>query len=167
MLLKKKKKEKAEKEAVEKKQAEMQKAIAKKSEEAEMQAVADANLKNNMQKDAEAKKQSRAKKKEKNKAEATAEKVVFDDGKGTIAHRKEMQSLAPGIEIEKQIINTLVTMLNYKERIRADGKDLKRRYFPTVLLNEEKDQAKEYESFKIVIKNQMNASGSKKKMKDV
>ncbi|GKD34798.1 hypothetical protein Tco_1250307 [Tanacetum coccineum] len=54
----------------------MQKAIAKKSEEAEMQAVADAKLKNNMQKDAEAKKQSHAKKKEKNKAEATTEKGV-------------------------------------------------------------------------------------------
>ncbi|GJS17860.1 hypothetical protein Tco_0412332 [Tanacetum coccineum] len=93
--------------------------------------------------------------------------VVFDDGKGTTAHRKEMQSLAPGIEIEKQIIDTLVTVLNYKERIRADGKDLRRRYFPTVLLNEEKDQAKEYESFENVIKNQINASGSKKKMKDV
>ncbi|GJU28434.1 peptidase C48, SUMO/sentrin/Ubl1 [Tanacetum coccineum] len=70
--------------------------------------------------------------------------VVFDDGKGTIAHRKEMQSLAPGIEIEKQIIDTFVT-----------------------LLNEDKDQAKQYESFKNVIKNQMNASESKKKMKDV
>ncbi|GJS38083.1 hypothetical protein Tco_0536465 [Tanacetum coccineum] len=68
--------------------------------------------------------------------------MVFDDGKGTIAHRKEMQSLAPGIEIEKHIIDTL-------------------------LLNEEKDQAKEYESFENVINNQMNASGSKKKMKDV
>ncbi|GKC36353.1 hypothetical protein Tco_1048737 [Tanacetum coccineum] len=43
--------------------------------------------------------------------------MVFDDRKGTIAHRKEMQSLAPGIEIEKHIIDTLVTVLNYKERI--------------------------------------------------
>ncbi|GKB93259.1 peptidase C48, SUMO/sentrin/Ubl1 [Tanacetum coccineum] len=95
--------------------------------------------------------------------------VVFDDGKGTIAHRKEMQSLAPGIEIEKQIIDTFVTVLNYEERIRTDGKDLRRRYFPTdaVLLNEDKDQAKQYESFENVIKNQMNASESKKKMKDV
>ncbi|GJQ94811.1 hypothetical protein Tco_0005950 [Tanacetum coccineum] len=41
--------------------------------------------------------------------------VVFDDGKGTIAHRKEMQSLAPGIEIEKHIIDTFVTVLNYEE----------------------------------------------------
>ncbi|GJW27087.1 uncharacterized mitochondrial protein-like protein [Tanacetum coccineum] len=95
--------------------------------------------------------------------------VVFDDGKGTIAHRKDMQSLAPGIEIEKQIIDTFVTVLNYEERIRTDGKDLRRRYFPTdaVLLNEDKDQAKQYESFENVIKNQMNASESKKKMKDV
>ncbi|GJW00066.1 hypothetical protein Tco_1555317, partial [Tanacetum coccineum] len=95
--------------------------------------------------------------------------VVFDDGKGTIAYRKEMQSLAPGIEIEKQIIDTFVTVLNYEERIRTDGKDLRRRYFPTdaVLLNEDKDQAKQYESFENVIKNQMNASESKKKMKDV
>ncbi|GJX16516.1 hypothetical protein Tco_0217348 [Tanacetum coccineum] len=95
--------------------------------------------------------------------------VVFDDGKVAIAHRKEMQSLAPGIEIEKQIIDTFVTVLNYEERIRTDGKDLRRRYFPTdaVLLNEDKDQAKQYESFENVIKNQMNASESKKKMKDV
>nr|GEW76456.1 ulp1 protease family, C-terminal catalytic domain-containing protein [Tanacetum cinerariifolium] len=57
--------------------------------------------------------------------------VVFDDGKGTIAQRKEMQSLAPGIEIEKQIIDTLVTVLNYEERIRTEGKDFRRRYFPT------------------------------------
>ncbi|GKB55855.1 hypothetical protein Tco_0912041 [Tanacetum coccineum] len=95
--------------------------------------------------------------------------VVFDDGKGTIAHRKEMQSLAPGIEIEKQIIDTLVTVLNYEERIRTDGKDLRRHYFSTdaMLLNEDKDQAKQYEYFENVIKNQMNASESKKKMKDV
>nr|GEV14143.1 hypothetical protein [Tanacetum cinerariifolium] len=52
---------------------------------------------------------------------------------------------------------------------RTDGKDLRRRYFPTdaALLNEDKDQAKKYESFENVIKNQMNASKSKKKMKDV
>ncbi|GJY43445.1 peptidase C48, SUMO/sentrin/Ubl1 [Tanacetum coccineum] len=62
-----------------------------------------------------------------------------------------------------------VKVLNYEERIIADGKDLRRRYFPTnaVLLNEEKDQVKEYESFENLIKNQMNAAGSKKKMKDV
>ncbi|GJS50772.1 peptidase C48, SUMO/sentrin/Ubl1 [Tanacetum coccineum] len=139
-----------------------------------MQADAEAKLKDKMHKDAEEKKQSPSKKKENNKSEPTAEKgdiseVVFDDGKGTIAHRKEMQSLAPGIEIEKQIIDTFVTVLNYEERIRTDGKDLRRRYFPTdaVLLNEDKDQAKQYESFENVIKNQMNASESKKKMKDV
>ncbi|GJY09089.1 hypothetical protein Tco_0377274, partial [Tanacetum coccineum] len=57
--------------------------------------------------------------------------VVFDDEKGEIAHRKEMQSLAPGIEIEKQINDTLVTVLNYEERIRTDGKDLRRHYFST------------------------------------
>ncbi|GJY77403.1 hypothetical protein Tco_0482519, partial [Tanacetum coccineum] len=75
--------------------------------------------------------------------------IVFDDEKGTIAHRKEMQSL--------------------EERIRTDGKDLRRRYFPTdaVFLNEDKDQAKQYESFENVIKNQMNGSELKKKMKDV
>ncbi|GJV61327.1 peptidase C48, SUMO/sentrin/Ubl1 [Tanacetum coccineum] len=80
-----------------------------------------------------------------------------------------MQPLAPGIEIEKQIIDTLVTVLNYEQRIKTDGKDLRRRYCPTdaVLLNEDKDQAKQYETFKNVIKNQMNASESKKKMKDV
>nr|GEX22627.1 hypothetical protein [Tanacetum cinerariifolium] len=100
--------------------------------------------------------------------------VVFNDGKGTIAQRKEMQSLAPGIEIEKQIIDTLVTVLNYEERIRTDGKDFRKRYFPTdavnkykQLLNEDKDQAKKYQSFENVIKNQMNASESKKNMKDV
>nr|GEW85759.1 hypothetical protein [Tanacetum cinerariifolium] len=42
-----------------------------------------------------------------------------------------MSSLAPGIEIEKRIIDTLVTVLNYEEMIRTDGKDLRRRYFPT------------------------------------
>ncbi|GJS22675.1 peptidase C48, SUMO/sentrin/Ubl1 [Tanacetum coccineum] len=95
--------------------------------------------------------------------------VVFDDGKGTIAHRKEMQSLAPGIEIEKQIIDTFVTVLNYEERIRIDGKisESLLSYLMQLLLNEDKDQAKQYESFENVIKNQMNASESKKKMKDV
>nr|GEX38386.1 peptidase C48, SUMO/sentrin/Ubl1 [Tanacetum cinerariifolium] len=102
-------------------------------------------------------------------AAAEANEVVFDDGKGTIAHRKEMQSLAPGIEIEKQIIDTLVTVLNYEGRIRTDEKDLRRRYFPTdaVLLNEDNDQEKKYKSFQNVIKNQRNASELKKKMKDV
>ncbi|GJZ30746.1 hypothetical protein Tco_0575793 [Tanacetum coccineum] len=59
--------------------------------------------------------------------------LVFDDGKGTTITRKDMQSLAPGILIQKE------------------------------LLNEEKD----FDSFENVIKNQMNASESKKKMKDV
>ncbi|GKC65877.1 200 kDa antigen p200 [Tanacetum coccineum] len=164
----KEKKEKAEKEAAENKKAEMRKAAAEKKEQAEIQAAAEAKLKYKMQKDAEEKKQSPSKKKKNNKSEPTAEKgdiseVVFDDGKGTIAHRKEMQSLAPGTETEKQIIDTLVTVLNYEERIRTVGKDLRRRYFPTDAVN----QAKKYESFENVIKNQMNASESKKKMKDV
>nr|GFA44500.1 hypothetical protein [Tanacetum cinerariifolium] len=132
----KEKKEKAEKEAAEKKKAKMQKASAEKKEQAEMQAAAEAN------------------------------EVVFDDGKRTIAHRKEMQSLAPGIEIEKQIIDTLVMVLNYEERIRTNGKDLGRRYFLTDAVAN-KDQAKKYESFENVTKNQMIASESKKKMKDI
>ncbi|GJU91709.1 hypothetical protein Tco_1304132 [Tanacetum coccineum] len=73
--------------------------------------------------------------------------VVFDDGKGTIGHRKEMW-------------------------IKSGGKDIRRHYFPTdvvipELSNEEKDEAKEYESFEKIIKNQMNTAESKKNMKDV
>ncbi|GJY04552.1 peptidase C48, SUMO/sentrin/Ubl1 [Tanacetum coccineum] len=98
--------------------------------------------------------------------------VVFDDGKGTIANRKEIQSLATGITIQKQIIDTFVTVLNYEEMIRSGGKDKRRHYFPTNdvtahLLNKEKDEAKEYVSFENMINNQMNTSESKKKMKDV
>ncbi|GJW34542.1 reverse transcriptase domain-containing protein [Tanacetum coccineum] len=99
-------------------------------------------------------------------------KVVFDDGKGPIANRKEMQSLATGITIQKQIIDTFVTVLSYEERIRSGGKDKRIHYFPTNdvvthLLNKEKDEAKEYVSFENMINNQMNTSESKKKMKDV
>nr|GEU99075.1 hypothetical protein [Tanacetum cinerariifolium] len=112
-------KEKAEKEVA--KEAEREKIEAAKKNK--MQAAVEEKLKDKMQKDAEEKKQSPSKKKK--------NEMVFDDGKGTIAQRKEMQSLAPGIEIEKQIIDTLVTVLNYKERIRTDGKDFKRRYFST------------------------------------
>nr|GEW91527.1 peptidase C48, SUMO/sentrin/Ubl1 [Tanacetum cinerariifolium] len=56
-----------------------------------------------------------------------------------------------------------------ERRIRTDGKDLRMCYFPTdaVLLNEDNDQEKKYESFQNVIKNQRNASELKKKMKDV
>ncbi|GJR43686.1 200 kDa antigen p200 [Tanacetum coccineum] len=146
----KEKKEKAEKEAAEKKKAEMRKAAAEKKEQAEIQAAAEAKLKDKMQKDAEEKKQSPSKKKKNNKSEPTAEKGV-DVSEATT------------------IIDTFVTVLNYEEKSRTDGKDLRRRYFPTdaVLLNEDKDQAKQYESFENVIKNQMNASESKKKMKDV
>ncbi|GJR47257.1 peptidase C48, SUMO/sentrin/Ubl1 [Tanacetum coccineum] len=98
--------------------------------------------------------------------------VVFNDDKGTIANRKEIQSLATGITIQKQIIDTFVTVLNYEERIRSGGKDKRRHYFPTNvvtahLLNKEKDEAKEYVSFENMINNQMNTSESKKKMKDV
>ncbi|GKC69694.1 hypothetical protein Tco_1115577 [Tanacetum coccineum] len=83
--------------------------------------------------------------------------VVFDDGKGTISNRKEIQSLATGITIQKQIIETFVTMLNYEERIRSGGKDKRKHYFPTNvvtahLLNKEKDEAKEYVSFENMIK---------------
>ncbi|GJR02403.1 peptidase C48, SUMO/sentrin/Ubl1 [Tanacetum coccineum] len=98
--------------------------------------------------------------------------VVFDDGKGTIANRKEIQSLVTGIMIQKQIIDTFVTVLNYEKRIRSGGKDKRKHYFPTNvvtahLLNKEKDEAKEYVSFKNMINNQMNTPESKKKMKDV
>ncbi|GKD69534.1 peptidase C48, SUMO/sentrin/Ubl1, partial [Tanacetum coccineum] len=98
--------------------------------------------------------------------------VVFDDGKGTIANRKEIQSLATGITIQKQIIDTFVTVLNYEERIRSGGKDKRRHYFPTNvvtthLLNKEKDKAKKYVSFENMINNQINTSESKKEMKDV
>ncbi|GKE47371.1 hypothetical protein Tco_1478629 [Tanacetum coccineum] len=95
--------------------------------------------------------------------------VVFDAGKGTIAKRKEMQSLAPGLMIQKQIIETFVTVLNYEDRIKIGGNDIRRHYFPTNarMPNEEKDEAKDYEIFEKIIKNQMNASETKKKMKDV
>ncbi|GJX42031.1 peptidase C48, SUMO/sentrin/Ubl1 [Tanacetum coccineum] len=98
--------------------------------------------------------------------------VVFDDGKGTIANRKEIQSLTTRITIHKQIIDTFVTELNYEEMIRSGVKDKRRHYFPTNvvtahLLNKEKDEAKEYVSFENMINNQMNTSESKKKMKDV
>nr|GEY02057.1 hypothetical protein [Tanacetum cinerariifolium] len=157
----KEKKEKAEKEAAEKKKAEMQKAATEKKEQAEIQAAAEAKFKDKMHKDAEEKKQSLSKKKEKINLNRLLKKattvpksfeslkvqqkmfekgeVVFDDGKGTLAHKKEMQSLAPGIEIEKQIIDTLVTVLNYKERIRTDGKNLRRRYFPSDSVKKMKD----------------------------
>ncbi|GJR55515.1 peptidase C48, SUMO/sentrin/Ubl1 [Tanacetum coccineum] len=98
--------------------------------------------------------------------------VVFDDGKGIVAHKKGMQSLTPGIMIQKEVIDTFVTLLNYEERIRTAGKDMRRHYFPTnavipQLLNEDKDEVKEYESFENMMKNQMNTSESRKKMKDV
>nr|GEV82278.1 hypothetical protein [Tanacetum cinerariifolium] len=97
--------------------------------------------------------------------------VVFDDDKGTIAYTKEMQSLATGITIQKQIIDTFVTVLNYKESIISGGKDKRKHYFPIDvvtghLLYKEKDEAKEFVSFENIINNQMNTSESKKKMKD-
>ncbi|GJX22883.1 hypothetical protein Tco_0227328 [Tanacetum coccineum] len=58
-------------------------------------------------------------------------KVVFDDGKGTVAHKNDMQSLAPGIMIQKEVIDTFVMVLNYKERIKTARKDMRRHYFPT------------------------------------
>ncbi|GJZ75152.1 hypothetical protein Tco_0639617 [Tanacetum coccineum] len=58
-------------------------------------------------------------------------KVVFDDGKGTVAHINDMQSLAPGIMIQKEVIDTFVMVLNYEERIKTARKDMRRHYFPT------------------------------------
>ncbi|GJY61407.1 hypothetical protein Tco_0462064 [Tanacetum coccineum] len=74
--------------------------------------------------------------------------VVFDDGKGTIANRSDMQSLATGITVQKQTIDTFVIVLNYEERIRSGGKDKMRHYFlanvvTAHLLNKEKDEAKD------------------------
>ncbi|GKB01834.1 hypothetical protein Tco_0829878 [Tanacetum coccineum] len=71
---------------------------------------------------------------------AMIREVVFDDVKGTIANRKEIQS---------------------------GGKDKRRHYFPTNvvtahLLNKEKDEAKEYVSFENMINNKMNTLKSKK-----
>nr|GEY28316.1 hypothetical protein [Tanacetum cinerariifolium] len=74
-----------------------------------------------------------------------------------------MQSLATGVTIQKQTINTFVTVLNYEERIRSSGEDERRHYFPTDAV----DEAKEYVSFENMINNQLNTSQSKKKMKDV
>ncbi|GJR12654.1 hypothetical protein Tco_0795306 [Tanacetum coccineum] len=62
-----------------------------------------------------------------------------------------------------------------QRKVRSGGKDTRRHYFHTntvikwipQLLNEEKDEAKEYESFKNIMKNQMNTSKSKKNMKDI
>nr|GEV74957.1 zf-CCHC domain-containing protein/UBN2 domain-containing protein [Tanacetum cinerariifolium] len=83
-----------------------------------------------------------------------------------------MQSLATGVTIQKQIINTFITVLNYEEMIRSDRKDKRRHYFPTDvvvrhMLNKEKEEAKEYVSFENMINNQINTPESKKKMKDV
>nr|GEU91868.1 ulp1 protease family, C-terminal catalytic domain-containing protein [Tanacetum cinerariifolium] len=170
-----KNKEKAEKLAVAKKKEQAEKlAAAKKKEEDEKITVANkeqakklAAIKNKE----EAKKLAATKKEQDEKLAATKNKVVFDDGKGTIANIKEMQSLATGVTIQKQIINTFVTVLNYEERIIYGGKDKRRHYFPTDavlrhLLNKKKDEAKEYVSFENMINNQMNTSESKKKMKD-
>ncbi|GKB57168.1 peptidase C48, SUMO/sentrin/Ubl1 [Tanacetum coccineum] len=168
-------KEKAEKEAASKKKEEDKKKAAAEKEKTEKKVAA---KKEKAEKKVVAKEKEEAEKKKslkevaQKKDAATAQIVVFDDGKGIIANRKEMQSLATGIMIQKQIINTFVTVLNYEERIRSGGKDKRRHYFPidamtAHLLKKENDEAKEYVSFENMINNQMNTSESKKKMKDV
>ncbi|GJU98896.1 hypothetical protein Tco_1328167 [Tanacetum coccineum] len=160
-----KKKEEAKKLAATKKKQAKKLAATKKKEEAEKKAAAEKEkaekeVASKNDKKQLKKKASDEKKKEKTEKKAGAEKEETE--------KKKSLKEAP----EKKDAGTAQTVLNYEERIRSGGKDKRRHYFPTNyvtanLMNKEKDEAKEYVSFKNMINNQMNTSESKKKMKDV
>ncbi|GKA24615.1 hypothetical protein Tco_0710648 [Tanacetum coccineum] len=115
-------KEKSEKEAAKTESAEKKKKVEKERKTKEAKQALDLIK----EKEEKAKKE----KEEKENAKKESVEVVFDAGKGTIAKRKEMQSLAPGLMIQKQIIETFVTVLNYEDRIKIGGNDMRRHYIP-------------------------------------
>ncbi|GJV40798.1 hypothetical protein Tco_1419238 [Tanacetum coccineum] len=145
-----------------------------------------------MQKAPDAKKKSPTKKKEAtskiNEAKAAAEKGNEDLEAATVSKtfespKVQQKMFGKGQENkldEEEILSarSIFCMqgdisVKLQRKVRSGGKDMRRHYFHTnavikwipQLFNEEKDEAKEYESFKNIMKNQMNTSKSKKKMK--
>nr|GFB05780.1 hypothetical protein [Tanacetum cinerariifolium] len=114
-----------------------------------------------------AKKNKQAAQKEKTeKAKKEAAKTKKAEMKKVTAKKKEQAEMQTAAEaklkdkMQKDAEEKKQSPSKKKEKINLN-RLLKK------LLNEDKDQAKKYESFENVIKNQMNASESKKKMKDV
>ncbi|GJU59336.1 hypothetical protein Tco_1237102 [Tanacetum coccineum] len=103
------------------------KEAAKKAEREKIEAAKKNKQAAKKEKKEKAKKEAAEKKKAEMQkaAEETKEKLNFKQ------LQRQVEDKCRKMQIEKQIIDTFVTVLNYEERIRTDGKDLRRRYFPT------------------------------------
>ncbi|GJR41288.1 peptidase C48, SUMO/sentrin/Ubl1 [Tanacetum coccineum] len=100
---------------------------------------------------------------------------VFNDGVRTILFRMCIQSLAPGMELDTQVIDAYVSILNYEEKFKM--MNMKRHFFytsmmlPRILEDKTKEFEKkveaQYEKFQQMINIQMENDVENLQMEDV
>ncbi|GJS92959.1 peptidase C48, SUMO/sentrin/Ubl1 [Tanacetum coccineum] len=109
------------------------------------------------------------------------EEEVFNDNEGLILFRMNVQSLAPGLEIDTSVIDVYISILNYKEKFKMTN--MKRHFFytsmmvPGILEDKTKEIDKKidaqydrfHEMLSILMENDIekNANGGRRIGKDV
>nr|GEY51082.1 peptidase C48, SUMO/sentrin/Ubl1 [Tanacetum cinerariifolium] len=101
--------------------------------------------------------------------------VVFNDDERTILFGMNIQSLAPGLEIDTSVIDAYVSMLNYEEKFKMSN--MTRHFFytsmmvPRILKDKTKDIDKKidahYDRFHEMLSIQMENDVEKMQMDDV
>ncbi|GJR16287.1 peptidase C48, SUMO/sentrin/Ubl1 [Tanacetum coccineum] len=103
------------------------------------------------------------------------EEEVFNDNEGLILFRMNVQSLAPGLEIDTSVIDVYVSILNYEEKFKMTN--MKRHFFytsmmvPGILEDKTKEINKkidaQYDRFHEMLLIQMENDVEKMQMEDV
>ncbi|GKB49664.1 hypothetical protein Tco_0900417 [Tanacetum coccineum] len=103
------------------------------------------------------------------------EEEVFNDNEGLILFRMNIQSLAPGLEIDTSVIDVYVSILNYEEKFKMTN--MKRHFFytsmmvPGILEDKTKEIDKkidaQYDRFHEMLLIQMENDVEKMQMEDV
>ncbi|GJW09016.1 peptidase C48, SUMO/sentrin/Ubl1 [Tanacetum coccineum] len=103
------------------------------------------------------------------------EEEVFNDDEGLILFRMNIQSLAPGLEIDTSVIDVYVSILNYEEKFKMTN--MKRHFFytsmmvPGILEDKTKEIDKkidaQYDRFHEMLLIQMENDVEKMQMEDV
>ncbi|GJR63134.1 hypothetical protein Tco_1505296 [Tanacetum coccineum] len=102
---------------------------------------------------------------------------IFETKEGNATIRDYMQTLAPTLKIESNVINTYYLVLNHEQGMNSKGKKTKY-FFHTRMITKDMfkwkkedgkkyDEVKQYKAFSDTMKNEFKKDGELKKMKDL
>ncbi|GJT69288.1 hypothetical protein Tco_1028574 [Tanacetum coccineum] len=101
---------------------------------------------------------------------------VFKTKDGAATIRDCMQTLAPRLEVESNVIDTFFLVLNHEQKMNSKGKKTKYFFHTTMITkdmlkwkkaNGKNDEKKQYEAFSKTIKSEFKKDPEMKNMKDL